>query len=403
MSRYFSTQLDNYYDVVIVGAGPAGSMAAWYAARNNVKVLLLEKDREVGIPVRCAEAVAKQDLESLIEHSAPPSWVASEILKFRLFAPNGTPVYIDIGETGYILHRRLFDYDLALKAANAGACLVTNAAVIGVIKREGTIAGVKVTVDGHVQDIKSLVVVAADGVESRVARWSGIDSTIPFKKMETCVQYTLTDIPIDTDTCDFYFSQNFAPGGYAWVFPKGKKTANVGLGIAGNYARQKSPELYLEIFLKKYFPKASISSRTVGGVPTNKPMKNIVSDGIMIVGDAAHQANPLSGGGIISAMVAGQISGQVAAKAVKKKKVTKKDLLPYALEWHKRVGKDYQRFFRLKEALVKFEDRHFNDIAAEYLKLDKNKQNLLSVFTLAFKHNPAFLLDVIRLFASFKK
>jgi digeranylgeranylglycerophospholipid reductase len=219
------------------------------------------------------------------------------------------------------------------------------------------------------------------------------------KDMETCVQYTLGDIPIDADTCDFYFSREFAPGGYAWIFPKGSKTANVGLGIAGNFARQQSPDNYMDLFLEKFFPDGSVLSKTVGGVPVDKTLKELIKPGFMVIGDAAHQTNPISGGGIVSGMIAGKIAGLVAAKAVKKGQYEKKDLMPYAKEWDKRVGRSHERYYRLKEALMKFDDQQFDSIAADYLKLDLKKQNLLNLFKIAFKNNPAFLLDVIKLFS----
>jgi digeranylgeranylglycerophospholipid reductase len=397
---YAVEQIDKWYDLIVVGAGPAGSMAAWQAAQRGIKVLLLEKDREVGTPVRCAEGVARKELERLVGHPAPSRWVATEIRNFRLFAPDGTPVYVNIDETGYVLNRKIFDYDLALQAVTAGARLATSAEVVNVIKTNGAVQGVHVKFSDHLLEVKSPIVIAADGVESRVARWAGIDSTIKLGDMETCVQYTLGGIKIDPDTCDFYFSRDFAPGGYAWVFPKGENTANVGLGISGYFSRYKNPEDYLNIFLQRYFSKASILAKTVGGVPVDRTMKEIVSDGFMIVGDAAHQANPISGGGIVSAMVAGQLAGEVAAKAVLMKKTGKKDLMPYAREWQKKVGKSHLRYYRLKEALMKFDDRHFNSIAREFVSLAAEKQNLLNLFKIAFKTNPAFLLDVIKLFSS---
>jgi digeranylgeranylglycerophospholipid reductase len=394
-------QMDKSYDLIVVGAGPAGSMAAWNAARRGISVLLLEKDREVGTPVRCAEGVAKKDMEKLVEEAARPGWVAAEISRFRLFSPDGTPVFVHIEETGYVLNRRLFDYDLALKATDAGARLVTHAEVFNVLKSGHAVTGVSLKIAGEQLEVQGKIVIAADGVETRVARWAGIDSTVKLKDMETCVQCTLADIPLDPDICDFYFSRDFAPGGYAWIFPKGKTTANVGLGISGNYARRRSPEEYLRIFLDRYFSHAAVVSKTVGGVPVDRTLKNIVADGFMVAGDAAHQANPISGGGIISGMIAGKIAGEVAAKAVKRGKSSVKDLRPYAREWHKRVGKSHERYYRLKDALMKFEDRHFNHIAREYLKLEPEKQNLLNLFKIAFKSNPAFLLDILKLFTSF--
>jgi len=398
---YVSSQFKSDYDLIVVGAGPAGSVAAWQAARAGIQVLLLEKDREVGTPVRCAEGVAKKDLEKLLEEPVPSGCVAAEINKFRLIAPDGTPVYVNIDETGFVLHRRLFDYELALKATRAGVKLLTHSEVIGVIKSGNYITGVQVKNNGEVKTINGKIIMAADGVESRVARWAGIDSTTPVKDMETCAQYTLAGIDIESDTCDFYFAKDFAPGGYAWVFPKGDRTANVGLGISGNFAREKTPDEYLDIFLQRYFPQSSIISKTVGGVPADKTLKEIVANGFMIVGDAAHQTNPISGGGIISGMIAGKLAGEIATKAIRAGDYSKKSLLPYAREWHKRVGKSHQRYYHLKEALLKFEDAEFNRIASEYLNLDPTKRNLMNLFKMAFKSHPAFLIDVIRIFSQF--
>lgn len=397
---YLTRQVKNEYDVIVVGAGPSGSTAAWQAARNGMKVLLLERDKEVGTPVRCAEGVSKRALEEIIEQPAPVHWIAAEIHHFRLIAPDGTPVYVNMNETGFVLHRQLFDYDLAFKAVRAGATLITTANVFDVLGTDGTVNGVCVEIDGGKKQIKSKLVIAADGVESRVARWAGINSTIKERDLETCVQYTLAGVDINPDTCDFYFSREFAPGGYAWVFPKGDGTANVGLGVAGNYARNKSPNDYFQAYLERCHPTASVISQTVGGVPADKTLKEIVSDGFMVVGDAAHQANPISGGGIISGMIAGKIAGEVAARAVKDKNLSKKALLPYMKQWHKRVGKNHQLTYRLKEALVKFDDERFNIIAAEFLKLDKDQRSLFNLFKIAFKSKPSFLINIFNPFAS---
>jgi len=399
---YQTRQIDRPFDIIVVGGGPAGSMAAWQAARLGASVLLLEKDREVGIPVRCAEAVGKRSLEELIEKPAPAHWIAAEISRFRLVAPDGTKVFVDANnETGYVLHRRIFDSDLAAIAANAGAQLLTSAEVTGVLKSDGVVRGVRTSLGNESVEISSRIVIAADGVESRVARWAGIDSTVRLKDMETCAQYTLANIDCDPSVCDFYFSREFAPGGYAWVFPKGERVANVGLGISGNFSRKGPPEERLELYLERFFPAASIVSRTVGGVPVDKTLKSIVADGFMVIGDAAHQANPISGGGIISGMIAGKISGEVAAEAIRTGNVGQKALLPYARQWHKRVGKSHARTYRLKEALMKFDDRQLNSIAEEYLKLKDDQRNILNLFKTAFRNKPSFLFDVIKIFSSF--
>jgi digeranylgeranylglycerophospholipid reductase len=111
---------NNEYDIIIAGAGPAGSIAAQrYAAEHGVSVLMLEKDRDVGYPVRCGEAISKAGVEEFI--SPDPKWINAYISKFSFNAPDGNEVVIDFGEAGYVLERRIFDYELAKSAADAGA------------------------------------------------------------------------------------------------------------------------------------------------------------------------------------------------------------------------------------------------------------------------------------------
>ena len=105
--------VSDYYDVIIVGAGPAGSMAAYSAAKENASVLLLEKDRDIGTPVRCAEAIGKDGIEKILDTPVNPRWIAAEIKKFQFVAPDGTIIHPQVPMTGYVLHRKLFDYDLA--------------------------------------------------------------------------------------------------------------------------------------------------------------------------------------------------------------------------------------------------------------------------------------------------
>ena len=108
--------LKNSYDVVVVGGGPSGSMAAWESARGGASVCLLEKDRDIGYPVRCGEAAAKSGIKQFVE--IKQSWIAEEITGAILVAPNNKHVNIDFStETGYILNRRIFDYDLSRYAA----------------------------------------------------------------------------------------------------------------------------------------------------------------------------------------------------------------------------------------------------------------------------------------------
>jgi len=386
--------MENTYDVIVVGAGPAGSMAARFAAENGVSVLMLEKDRDVGYPVRCGEAISKKSLEEFIQPD--PRWIAAEINKFGLVAPDGKEVVIEFKETGYVLERRVFDYELAKSAANKGAVILTRAYVNGLIFKDGKVAGVKYEHQGEQKTAYAKIVIAADGVESRVGRWAGIKTHIDFRDMEGCAQVTASNIPLESDTCYFYFGRDVAPEGYLWVFPKGNNSANIGLGISGVSGKTKSARKYLDKFLNQKFPNAPILTAIAGGVPCSVTLDKITGPGIMLAGDAARQVNPLSGGGIASGMIGGSIAGRIAAEAVKTNNAD--HIFEYEKEWHDRIGKKHEIYNRIKEGIYSFTDNKFISIAEAFLKVPYEQRSLNRLFTTALLNKPSLLIDVAKVF-----
>lgn len=384
------------YDVIVVGAGPAGSTAARLAAEGGAGVLLLEKDRDIGLPVRCAEGVGDKGLRSVVP--VQERWISNVIKGVIFSAPNGEQVTVDSNEIGYVLNRKVFDYDLAEMAALAGATVQTRAYVYGLLHDNGTVTGVKVNHLGQDYQIAAKIVIGADGVESRVGRWAGLKTAVKMHDMETCVQVVAANIPINEKYCYFYFSKDIAPGGYLWVFPKGKNVANVGLGIAGDFSGKKSPLWYLRQFLPQHFPDAAILGLVAGGVPCAITLKKMVANGLMLIGDAAHQANPVSGGGIVSGMIAGKIAGEVAARAIAGGDASEKGLKAYPDAWNNNIGKQHRRFYRLKEAIYKLTDEDLNQTAALLNALPMAERTLFNIFKSALIKNPGLLVDVARAF-----
>ena len=382
------------YDIIVVGAGPAGSMAARFAAEQDVSVLILEKDRDVGYPVRCGEAISKTGVEEFIKPD--PKWIAATISKFSFNAPDGTEVILDFGEAGYVLERRIFDYELARTAADAGAEILTRAYVNGLLFTDGKVSGVKYEFQGEQKELKSKIVIAADGVESRVGRWAGLTTHIDFRDMESAVQITAGNIPVNQDTLYFYFGQDYAPQGYFWVFPKGSNKANIGLGVSGLIGKKKSALSFLNDFMEKYYPSAPILTTIAGGVPCSITLSKISAPGIMLVGDAARQINPLSGGGIASGMIGGSIAGKIAAESVKANKID--HVLTYDKAWAERLGKRHEIFDRIKNGIYNFSDEKFNNIARAVNKVPYEKRTLGKVFSTALINQPSLLFDVAKVF-----
>jgi len=382
------------YDVIVVGGGPAGSMAARFAARAGVSVLMLEKDREIGIPVRCAEGVGDKGLRSVVDIN--PNWIAQKITTVKLYSPAGMEVFFETDEVGYILNRKIFDPGLAELAALAGTEIITKAYVNGLLQENGQVTGVRVRTGGKEFQVKAGIVIGADGVESRVGRWAGIKTWEKLIDMETCAQVTAQNINVQQEAIHLYFSNNRAPKGYIWVFPKGNGLANVGIGISGEVSRFKSPFAYLYEFLNTNFPKASIITTVAGGVPCAREPEKIVANGLMLVGDAARQVNPVSGGGIVTGMIAGKIAGQVAGQAIIDGKTDEKRLSEYSRLWQKAEGKKNKVFYKLKEFVYNMSDKDLDDTAKILLQIPPEKRTLVQLFTTALVKKPSLIVEAIK-------
>jgi len=388
-------KIKNRYDVVVVGGGPAGSVAARYVAEAGLSVIILEKDRDIGYPVRCGEAVAHEGLEQFIDIDS--KFISSYIDKFIMVAPNGEEVEFPLGGVkGYVLDRKIFDYELAKIAAKYGAEILTKAYVYDLIKKDGKVSGVKYEFQGEKLEIECDIVIGADGVESRVGRWAGLETYVNFREMESAASYTIANANIDPNALYFYFGDNVAPQGYLWVFAKGNNSANVGIGIGGMMAKNKSALQYLDDFMEKHFPNVQILTKVAGGVPCVPTLEKISAPGVILVGDAARQVNPLTGGGIYSAMVGGQVGGRIVAEAIKSKNLD--HIFTYDKAWAERMGNRHKIFNNIKNGIYNFKDDKFNSIAKAINKIPKDERTFGKLFRTALINQPSLLIDVAKVF-----
>lgn len=397
-SNIFSQSFNDYdlskcktlsYDVVVIGAGPGGSMASKSIATSGASVLMIEKRQEIGSPVRCAEGISWKALEELVD--IDPKWVCAEIHSTRLHSPDGSYVNIEKPNSGLVLERKVFDKELAMQSAQAGTEVWVKARAIDLIKENGCIAGVVIRkLDGDYA-VRSKIVIAADGVESQVGRWAGIKTLCKPVDLDTCAQYLMTGIDINPNCCDFYLGHEVAPRGYVWVFPKGKNTANVGIGIGGNINSDRAIN-YLDRFVEKEFGGGSVIATVLGGVPVSGTLSEIVLDGLMIIGDAAHQNDPVSGGGIINAMIAGNIAGEVAIKAIKAGDTSRAFLMEYDKRWNKQIGRMFRHLRGIRDGVMRFSDDNLNNLAKVLSESDK--LSFIELFWKALRSEPRLLLEL---------
>lgn len=357
-------------DVLVVGAGPVGSMAAKWAKLSGAgSVLIIEKRQEIGSPVRCGEGISKRWLDS-VGIKQDPKWISKVIDGAQIFAPNGVYITIDEkmagNEVGLVLERDQFDKALARDAIKAGADIMLKTAATSVIKEGDKIVGVKAKSMGEPVEIRAKLTIAADGYESQVGRWAGIDTTIKPNDIVTCFQYRMTNIEGDERYTKFYIG-SVAPGGYVWVFPKGGDTANVGIGVMLSRCKGKgSAKMYLDKWIEKHpeINRGRPLDMVAGAVSVCQPIDKTVMDGLMLVGDAARHIDPLTGGGISNGCKAAKVAGQIAAEALQANDVSEKFLMKYDAGWRDIIENNMYRDWMAKEKLASLDDDTINKLVS---------------------------------------
>ncbi len=323
------------YDILVVGGGPGGAVAARTAAEAGLSVLLVEKRSAVGVPVRSGESIRKDELLEFID--ADKRFISAEINSVVLIEPDGSMNGSTEG-VEYILDRKIFDRELVWRAAEAGVEIQVHARAASPIMEGEKVCGAVIEQHGKTYEVRAKVVIAADGVESKFAKWAGIDTTIPLNGIKSCVQYVVNDIDIDEKTKLFYILPEDDTGGYIWIFPKGKRCANIGVGIPGTDGYKARD--YLDSFIEKKFPNGKITEVSAGGVPVCRPLNETAADGLLVVGDAARLSNSVTGCGIYNAMFTGRLAAEVAVLAVENGDTSKEFLMAYDKAWRdSNIGK----------------------------------------------------------------
>jgi digeranylgeranylglycerophospholipid reductase len=202
-----------------------------------------------------------------------------------------------------------------------------------------------------------------------------------------------------TRMLEFYLGNKLAPGGYAWVFPKGEGYANVGIGVLASRVEM-PPIEYLKRFVEKMpnLARGKVVEINAGGVPVCGPMKQTVKSNVVVVGDAARQVNPLTGGGIDSSMRAGTTAGEVAARAIKDGDVSEKRLREYEKRWKESFGERLQRYLKAKEVLLSLSDEELDKLASAVSKVDFDRISLTDLIKAVVKADPKLLFKLRGLF-----
>ena len=310
-------------DVVVVGAGPAGSTAAYECAKSGLKVLMFEEDPVVGIPVQCGEGLSCFALQHL-NIKPEDEFIAQNIKTLKVIFANGNWMVVHDG--GYELNRDKFDQFLVKRAVDVGCELMTSAKVVD-FNLETKI--VKVIKNKKIFFVKAKIVIGADGSKSNIAQWSGLVAKEKWRE-RLIRAYELTMEGVDVEGFDMYFDFDIAPEGYLWIFKKGKSIANVGIATTATDSVNR-----LERFIEQKKINGTVLYKTAGAIPYKGPLEKTYADGVLIAGDAAGSTNPVFLGGISTAMQTGSLAGKTAVESLKADDYSAGFLSRYQKKWMK--------------------------------------------------------------------
>jgi digeranylgeranylglycerophospholipid reductase len=369
------------YDIVIIGCGPAGTTTARIAAEKGLQVLLIDKRQELGAPIQCSGALSANALD---ECGIKPSteFIQTPVYGFTVYNESGEQTALDyrrlkpekygteVGKKplGYVVDRRRFDRYLMTLAERAGVEVWLKTEGINYKPLEDGTCEVYVRRFNKDITIRTHVLVGADGLQSQVGKWAGLQTHIKMTELASCLQFIVDGVETD-GLLEIITGHEWAPGGYAWLFPKGNGYAEVGLGVIRTMTKDNA-QAHLDHFINNSFLKERLKNARIleihgGGVPLAAPLRTQYATNVILVGDAARHVNPITGGGIHTALTGGVIAGNFLAHLIQSdKKASADNLKGYQDNWLDKLGNKMWQLYHTKKDIFQTKD-----IAQRNLKL----------------------------------
>lgn len=382
------------YDFAVIGAGPAGLLAAITIGLENAgrakpwSVALIDKRDPWREPVSCAEAVSARGLRNLVP-KVEPAWIREPIDGVIFVSPNGTPVTYREPGSGVLIDRALMHKNLAEEARRLGAHCNFRARATSVSRYANGRRSIKV--EGIDNEIKARVVIDASGPGAGFGKGEAI--TQGDFDVEPALFALVTGLEYPVNYIQLFFGKNYAPGGYAWLFPRDKHVANVGLVIGKKFAREAPARKAMQQFIANTYPGAKVDTFHGGAIPCGYTADPLAVENLFKAGDAANMVNPISRAGILEAMKGGQLAARAGMRVIDLGTEAEKapHYRAYKQGWDEAYGKANRRIHKAKGPFMGISDATFDKAAGSLAKIPEDKMTLSRIFLTTLWHTPSLI------------
>jgi len=341
------------FDLIVIGAGPAGGYLAGKVAKAGYEVALVEEHREIGEPIQCGGLVTPR----VFEYVDCKETIIGAVHGAELYSPSGRKLVIDGRDTeAVVVQRAMFDRAIATDAVRKGAHTFLGAQAQAARRDDG---GVEVVIDqdGEPRKLRCKILVGADGVRSNVAKWFNI---LRPKKIIPGFEVEMTGVRGDPGFVKLFIGNEIAPGFFGWIIPSGD-TARVGLCVGQGNAFAYLERMLTRPEVRQYTKGAQPILYIAGGIPLGFPRRTY-ADNVLVVGDAARQAKAVSGGGIFTALTCSEFAAQTALQALETRDYSSRMMHRYHRAWTKSIGKELRKDLAIHESFSKLNDDQFEEL-----------------------------------------
>jgi len=363
----------NAYDALVVGAGPAGSTVAYRLARAGHRVLVVEEHPKVGYPVQCAGLVSQR----VLDLAGATTFVRRPVRGATVFGPSlGAVAFRAEAPRAFVIDRGALDVYLADRAARAGAEFRTGTAFLRRAAPEGGAESVDLRGEGGGDStVRARVVVGADGVTSAVARAYRLRRPV---EILPAFEAEFPVSPGDPDSVEVYLGRSVSPGLFGWWIPDGAGGARVGVAVDANGTPARTYFDRLVDRLARRFGQrlASPTAYLASGIPIGD-VPRTVADRVLLVGDAAAQVKPLSGGGIFTGMRCAELAAGVLDRALRSGDLSATALGEYERAWRLEFGEEFRRALHLRRVLARLSDADL-DAVVEALRSGRHAPTIVA-------------------------